>query len=118
MLEEAVEKAINAEVKTGLQSSPETRKIDSKCPRDYWPLIKKDKEQEITLDDKTKSYNSLANIGQPQTLTEVFKKNNRHDSRQGYLAIRVNETEISKKNKNKNKNKKDLSHIKCYTYKQ
>lgn len=48
----------------------------------------------------------------------MFKKDNPHRSRRGYLVIWVNAIDISKNNKDKNSNKKDLSYIECYIYKQ
>ena len=42
--EEAVEKAVNVEVKAMLQSSASTRDIDSRCPRGNRPAKKEEKD--------------------------------------------------------------------------
>ena len=39
-----VKKAINTEAKTSLQPFSKTKKINSRCSKDYRPSIKKDKE--------------------------------------------------------------------------
>ena len=39
-----IEKAINVKAKTNLQPPSGTREIDSRCPKTYRPLIKKDKD--------------------------------------------------------------------------
>ncbi len=59
--------------------------IDSRCPKDYRPSVKKDKDKanwEYWDGDKnkTKSYNlSLTTTSYPQT--QVFKKNKRYGNR-------------------------------------
>lgn len=65
--------------------------------------------------DKAKPHNlSFANTSQLQTYAS--KKNIYHQSRWGgYLVTKVNAIEVAKKKKDK---VKDLSYIKCYTYKQ
>ncbi len=121
VLYKELEKAVDAEVKANLQPPFGTRKIDSRYPKGYRSLIKKDKndaywkhcdEASNKDKEKAKSYNpSFAN--QPQT--QVSKKC--HKIRQGgHLATGVNTTKIAKKDKDKDK-AKDLSHIKCYTCK-
>ncbi len=82
-------------------------------------LVKKDKDkvtQEYWDKNKTKLYNSSrANTSQSQT--QVFKNDKYHENRQRvYLAIRINATEVFKKDKDKNKTK-NLSYIEYYTYK-
>ena len=65
--------------------------------------------------DKAKCYNTLlTNKSLPQI--QASKKNKCHRSCQkGYPVTEVNATWDGKENKNK---AKDLSHIKCYAYKQ
>ncbi len=113
MWDEVVEKIVNVEAKTSFRPPSETREIDFRCPRDYWPSIKKDKDNanrehldEVSkYKDKTKSYNSFS-TNEPHTQTS--KKC--HGSQQGgYPAIEVNATKVAKKVK-----VKDLSHIECY----
>ncbi len=67
MWDKVIEKAIDVEVKANLQPPSGTRKIDSKCPKKYRPLVKKDKDNaywehcnEISNKDKNKakSHNS------------------------------------------------------------
>ena len=98
------------------------RKIDFRYLNNYKPSAKKEKNevsQEHQDRDKDKNkakyYNSsFANIN--PLLIQTFKKYKRYGSRQsGYLAIKINATKIAKNNNDK---VKDLSHIKCYTYKQ
>ena len=118
-----VEKAVNAKTKAGLQPSPETKKIDSRCPKKYRLSIKKDKDNayweqynEATNRDKekAKSHNPFSSTNQSQTQAFSFKKCQRK-GREGHPAVEVNATKIAKKNNDKTKN---LSHIKCYICKQ
>ncbi len=44
MWDEVVEKAVNTEVKANLQPSSGTREIDSRCLKEYRPLVKKNKD--------------------------------------------------------------------------
>ncbi len=71
-----IEKAINVEVKTSLQSLSGTKEINSKYPRGYRSLVKKDKDNinqehqdEISNKDKdkAKSHNSSSANNQPLT---------------------------------------------------
>ncbi len=112
-----VKKVVNIEVKANLQLLSGTREIDSRCPRSYRPSVKKDKDdvnweyRDETPKNKAKSHNS-SSANQPQTQT---LKKNKHRSRwEGYLATKVNATEVMKKNTDK---AKDLSQIQCYTCK-
>lgn len=45
MWEEVVEKAIDIKEKASLQPPSKIKEIDSKCPKDYKPSIKKDKDK-------------------------------------------------------------------------
>ncbi len=114
-----VEKAGDVEAKANLQPPFYIRKIDSKCLKDYRPLAKKDKEdtywepRDETSNkdkDKAKSHNFSSSANQPQT--KAPKKDKCRWG--GHPATRVNATKVPKKDKDKTK---DLSHVKCYTYK-
>ncbi len=110
-----VEKAIDAKVKVNLQPLSRTKEINSKCLKGYRLLVKKNKHdvnqkhQDGTPKDKVKSHNS-SSANQPQT--QAPRKDNCGSRQGGYLATRVNATEITKKDKD---NTKDLNYIKCYT---
>ena len=116
-----VEKVVNAETKAGLQPHSIIREIDSRCPKKYRPLVKKDQDNayqehcnEASNKNKKKAKSHpLFFANQPQT--QASKKNKHHRIRQGYLATEVNATEVVKKDKDK---VRDLSHIECYTCKQ
>ena len=119
-----VEKAVDAKAKASLQPPSGTKKIDSRCPKRYKPLVKKDKDDtyreqhdETSNRDKkkAKSHNLLFSTNQPQTPASKSKKNQRKKQERGHLAIGVNAIKLAEKDKDK---AKDLSHIKCYTYKQ
>ena len=117
-----IEKAVNIEAKASLQPPSETKKIDSKYPKRYKPLVKKDKD-DVYWDQhdkasnrnkkKTKSHNLSSSTNQTQT--QAFNSKNYQREKQRGPATAVNAIKIAKKDKNKTK---DLSHIKCYTYKQ
>ena len=71
-----VEKVVDVEAKTGIQSPFETREIDSRCPKRYKPSVKKNKDnayweqrnEAINRDkEKAKSYNLFSSTNQPQT---------------------------------------------------
>ncbi len=119
MWDKIIEKAVNVEAKDSRQSPFGTREIDSRCPRGYRPLVKKNKgdanreHQDKALNkdkDKAKTHNS--SFANSQFQTQTSKKC--HRSRQeGHSANKVNVTKVAKKNK-----AKDLSYIKCYTCKQ
>ncbi len=118
MWEEVIKKVVNVKIKTSLQLPSGIREINSRCSKSYKPSAKKNKDKAIHEywdgdKDKAKSYNlSLTNS---QSQTQAFKKNKYHGNRQrDHLATRVHTTKVAKKDKNK---AKDLSHIKCYTYK-
>ena len=117
-----VEKAVNVEAKTNLQPFSKTRKIDSKCPKRYRPSVKKDKdnaywEQHNKASNKDKEtakfHNLLSSANQPQTQASNSIKRQRKEQKGS--ATRVNATKIAKKDKDKTK---DLSHNKCYIWKQ
>lgn len=113
-----IKKAGNVEAKINLQPPFYIKEINSKYPKNHCPSAKKDKKNKYweicnkvsKNKNKTKFYNSSsANQSQIQTP----KKNKYYQG--DYLVTGVNTTKIAKKNKNKTK---DLSYIKCYTYKQ
>ena len=117
-----VEKAIDAEAKASLQPPSGTRKIDSRCPERYKPLVKKNKDnayweqynKAFNRDkEKAKSHNLSSFANQSQIQASNSKKCQRK-GREG-LATRVNAIKVAKKNNNKIK---DLSYIKYYTCKQ
>ncbi len=116
-----MEKADDAEVKANLQSFFYIREINSRYPKGHHPSAKKNKEDiyqkshnEASKDkDKAKSHNSSSSANQPQI--QALKKN-KHGCRgnhRDHPAIKVNATEVAKKDKDKAL--KDLSHVKCYT---
>ncbi len=115
-----VEKAGDAEAKANLQPPFYVREIDSKCLKGHHLSAKKDKKDtyresrnEASKDkDKAKSHNS-SSANQPQTQA---LKNDKHGCRGGHPAIGINATKVAKKDKDKVP--KDLSYVKCYTYKQ
>ena len=115
-----IEKVIDIKAKASLQPHLMIKEINFKCPKGHRPLVKKDKNNaywehcdEASKDKKKAKSHPSSSANHPQT--QASKKNKRHGSRQGHLAIEVNATEVAKKNKDK---AKDLSYIKCYTYKQ
>ena len=117
-----VEKTVDIEAKTSLQSPFGTREINSRYRKRYKPLIKKDKdngywEQRDETSNrnkkKAKSYNPLSSANQPWTQASHSKKSPGKRRGGGYLATRVNATKVVKKDNNKTK---DLSHVKCYNY--
>ena len=120
MWDKIIEKAVNIEAKTSLQLPFGTKKINSKYPKGYRPLVKKNKDntsweycnEAFNKDkNKAKSHNSsFANQFQIQA-----SKKDKRGCWGGHLAIEVNITKVVKKNKDK---AKDLSHVKCYTCKQ
>ncbi len=119
MWDEVVEKAVNVEAKANLQQPSRTRKIDSRCPKRYSALVKKDKYNTCREDrnpvskrdkDKAKSHNS-SSVNQPQI--QVPKKD-KCSCRGGHSATGVNLTKVAKMDKDK---AKDLSYVKCYTCK-
>lgn len=70
---EVIEKAVNIEIKASLQPSSKTKEIESRYPKSYRLLAKKDKDKatwEYWDGDKykAKSHNPFpANTSQPQT---------------------------------------------------
>ena len=75
MWDKMVEKAINIEAKAGLQPPFKIKEIDSRYPKGYKPLVKKDKNNayweqrnEATNRDKkkAKSHNPSFSANQPQ----------------------------------------------------
>ncbi len=64
MWDKVIKKIVNIEAKANLQPASGTRKINSKCQKDYKPLVKKDKDnvnweyRNKTLKNKAKSHNS------------------------------------------------------------
>ncbi len=118
-----VEKAINAEAKASLQPPSGTRGINSRYPKRYRPLVKKDKDDAYREQrneasnrdkEKTRFHNSSSSANQPQTQVSNSKKCQRK-GQEGHPATGVNATEVAKKDKDK---AKDLSHVECYTCKQ
>ncbi len=117
-----VKKVGDAEAKANLQSSFYVREIDSRCPKSHHLWAKKDKkntyrepQNEASKDkDKAKSYSSSTSTNQPQIQAPKKDKSGCQGGHRGHLAIRVNVTEVVKKDKVQ----KDLSHIECYTYHQ
>ncbi len=82
-------------------------------------MVKKDKEdtywehRDKAFKDKDKAkFHNSSSTNQPQT--QAPNKHKR-GHRGGHLTTGVNATKAAKKDKDKSK---DLSHIKCYTYKQ
>ena len=118
--DKVVENAVNTKAKAYLQLFFGTKKIDFRYSKKYRPLIKKNKddiywehcnETSNKDKDKAKSHNSFsANQSQNQT-----PKKDMHSCWSSHLVTRVNTIEVAKKDKDK---AKDLSYIKCYTYKQ
>ena len=115
-----MEKAGDAKAKANLQPLFYVRKIDSKCPKGYNLLVKKDKKdanQEhcnkafSKKKEKAKSHNPFF-INQPQAPT---CKNLQWNWQRGPAATGVNATKVIKKNKDK---AKDLSYVEYYIYKQ
>ena len=77
-----IKKTVNIKVKVNFQPPLKTRKIDSKYQKGYRPT-KKDKNktnQNYQNKNKTKSsYNPpFANLNQPQTQSQTFKKDKYH----------------------------------------
>ena len=96
------------------------KEIDSRCLKKHRPSVKKNKDDtywehcnEAFKDKEKAKFHSLSSTNQPQT--QASKKKKRHGSWRGHPATGVNATEVAKKDKDK---AKDLSQIKCYTYKQ
>ncbi len=117
------QKVVDIEAKASLQPPSGTREIDSRCPKRYKPLVKKDKDDAYRKQcdeafnrdkEKAKSHNLLSSTNQPQTQAFNSKKRQRKGQRRGRPATGVNTTKVAKKNKDK---AKDLSHIKYYTCK-
>ena len=115
-----VEKAVDAKAKTGFQPHSIIREIDSRCPKEYRPSVKKNKNDayrkhrdKVSKDKEKAKSHLLSSANQPQN--QASKNNKRHGSRRTHLATRVNAIEVAKKDKDKAKN---LSHIKCCICKQ
>ncbi len=119
MWDKVVEKAKDVEANANLQPPFYVKKIDARCPKDYCPLVKKDKENtywercnEASKDkEKAKSHN-FSSASQPQTQAP---KKDKCSCWKSHSAIAVNTTKVVKKEKDK---AKDLSHVKCYICKQ
>lgn len=115
-----VKKAVDVKAKASLQPSFGTREIDSKCPKGYRPLVKKDKDvtnwkyqDEVSNKDKNKAKLYISSFANSLPQTQASKKNKHCESRwEGHSATKANITKVAKKDK-----VKDLSHIKYYTYK-
>ncbi len=108
------EKTGDAEVKANLQPSFYVREIDSRCPKGYCLLAKKDKENTYWVPrdetfnkdkNKAKPHNFSSSANQPQT--QDLKKNKR-GCRGGHLATAVNAIKVAKKDEDK---AKDLNHL-------
>ena len=113
-----MEKAGDVEAKANLQPPFYVREIDSKCPKSYCSLDKKDKEdanrehRDKASKDKDKAKSHIPfSANQPQA--QASKK--RQGRREGPSATGVNATKVAKKSKDK---AKDLRHVECYTCKQ
>ena len=114
-----MEKARNAEAKANLYPPFYIKEINSKCPKNYCPLVKKDKEDANWVHrnkvfnkntKKAKSHNPFfANQPQAQASKKRLESRQRNSS-----ATRINATKVTKKDKDETK---DLSHVKYYTYK-
>lgn len=120
MWDKVIKKTVDTKVKSTLQPLSGTRKINSRYPKGYKSLVKKNKENDSNQEpqngnkDKTKSHNPFSTNSQPQI--QAFKKNKRHRNRRGgQLATKINTTKMAKKDKDKVEN---LSYIECYTCKQ
>ena len=116
-----VEKAVNAEAKAGLQPHSMIKEIDSRYPKKYRPLVKKDKDDayqehrnKVFNKDKKKA-KSHPSFSANQLETQASKKDKHHQRWQGHPATGVNTIKVAKKDKDKIK---DLSHIECYICKQ
>ncbi len=117
--EEVVEKAGDTKAKANLPPPFYVREIDSRYPKGYRPLTKKDKEDtyrepqnEASKDkDKAKSHSSPTSANQSETQAPKKDKRGCRGGYEGHLATVVNVIEVAKKDKAT----KDLSHIKCYT---
>ena len=120
MWDKIVKKTVDIEANANLQPPFRTKKIDSRYPKEYKLLAKKDKnnasweycnEASNKDKDKAKSHNS-SSVNQHQTQTP---KKDKCGCWESHLATGVNATKVAKKDKDK---VKDLSHVKCYTCKQ
>ncbi len=114
-----LEKAVDIEARTNLQSLSGTREINFRCLKGYRLLVKKDKDdtnwehRDKAPKDKVKSHN-FSSANQPQT--QASKKDRYQKNwRGGHPATKVNTIKVVKKEIDKTM---DLSHIKCYICKQ
>ena len=122
MWDKIIEKTIDVEAKTSLQPLFGTRKINSKCPKRYKSLVKKDKDDtyweqrdKASNRDKKKAKSHNPSFSANQFQTQAFNSKKYQRKGRGVPATRVNATKVVKKDKDK---AKDLSHIKYYTCKQ
>ena len=83
--EEVVEKAVNIEGKASLNPHSMIREIDSRCPKEHRPSVKKDKDDayweyyDEAFKDKKKAKSHLLSFANPPQ-TQAFKKDKHHGS--------------------------------------
>ena len=128
---EVVDKTVDAEAKTSLQTLSGTKKIVSQCLQGQQPT-KKDDKGSRDFEKNKPSQNLIANTsssssGTQFSLAQLIKKDQNNcfcwvklccqgqSQDQNIPTIDINATAIRK---NKNKDKKDLANIKYYNYKQ
>lgn len=120
--EEVVEKAFNAEVKTLLQLSSSTHKIDSRCPQGNKSAKNKEKDSEkikstdSTFADTPSRKNSSFT---QQTSSAQPKKNQNHYGNlwHGQKCRRGQDLSATGVNVTSKKEKRDISHVKCFNCK-
>lgn len=93
--EEAIEKVVDAKANAGLQLPLGTKQINSGCLRGNPLSIKKDREYEITWNDKAKSHTAPANASPTQA--QASNNDKCYGSRRDYLATGLNASKVSKK---------------------
>ena len=113
---EAIEKAVNAEAKTLLQSSSNTRKIDSKCPQKSKPDKKEEKDsKKIKFADSPS-----ANIpyGYSTHQSQINKKNQDHQQwfwRRGEWGQAYDSSATGANANAVKKDKRNISQVECFT---
>ena len=126
--EEPVEKAVNAEAKAMLQSSFSTCEMDSRCPQEYKPVKKEEKDS-----GKNKSTDStpadMSSGKQSSSIQQTSSANPKKDQnhQQGRRRCerqkqgRGRNSPATGANANANaakKEEKNISQVKCFTYHQ
>lgn len=118
-VERSMEKTVDVEAKTSFQLSSRIGEIDFRYLKGYRPLTKKERDKtnrEYGDKDRDKAMSNYSFSANNQPQAQASKKDRSQESRRrSHPATGVNAAEVAKKDKNK---AKDLSHIKCYTYKQ